>query len=688
MNNIIIRLINLRNFTGPGARAKFRKFSLREIYRKSPLRETFRKGTSILLLSLPLILLAQERIFYEHIKISQSTKSFEADLPNKGHFGMGVAAIGDLDGDGVTEIAASSPDEGKGTIRILFLEKDGSVKKYTVLGEKQGGFSGVITAGGQFGSKIAAAGDWNKDGNPDLWVGEPAAKVGPLIYGAVWLLLLNEDGTVKETHKYDGRSERLIGQIRSGYRFGADITSLGDLNGDGVGDVAVGTPMDPNKSTGEVWILLLNADGSIHRAQNLSLEGLRRGDEFGIAVEGIGDLDGDGIPDLAIGADRDDQAGVNQGAVYICFQNNDGSVKSYQKIVSNSAGFSGYLDSDDRMGISLAKIGDMNGDTIPDLAVGTYLDDDESKDKGAVYIMYLNRDGTVKDNHKISQTSRNFEGQLTGQYHWAWSIAALGDFNEDGRNDLLVSGFKDSDGGTEKGAFWMLFPADYPERLLEKGTWAEGAGTVSASDSARIYAQAKTAEDSARIDSMYDLSGFAPNNLIFVLDVSASMNRPTKLPVLKEAFTNLLPFMRPEDKISVITYSGKAAIQLSGVPASEQKKIIQTLEGLKSSGDTKPEKALKQAYEIAQTHYISNANNRIIFATDGGFDLRDVNKAISKLENDQIVLSVFYFGKLPAQKIGEMREIAVMGKGNSAHITSSTAIGALLREIKVIRLKE
>ena len=679
MNNTIVRTITLRNFTGPGVKAKFRKFSLRE---------KFLKGTLILLLYLPLLLPAQERIFYEHIKISQSTETLNTELPAKGRFGMGVAAIGDLDGDGVTEIAVSSPEEGTGGIRILFMEKDGTIKRHKMLGEKQGGFSGTLTPGGLFGSKIAAAGDWNKDGIPDLWVGEPAAKVGPLIYGAAWLLLLNEDGTVKKTHKFDGRTEGLIGQIRSGYRFGADISALGDLDGDGVGDVAVGTPMDPNKSTGEVWILLLNADGTVRLAHNLVLEGLRRGDEFGIAVEGIGDLNEDGIPDLAVGADRDDQEGVNQGALYICFLNNNGTVKSYQKIVSNSSGFSGYLDSDDRMGVSLAIIGDMNGDTIPDLAVGAYLDDDESKDKGAVYILFLNRDGTVKHNHKISQTSRNFEGKLTGQYHWAWSVAALGDLNEDGRNDLLVSGFKDPEGGTEKGAFWMLFPADYPERLLEKGTWAEGAGTISASDSARIYAQAKTAEDSARIDSMYDLSGFAPNNLIFVLDVSASMNRPTKLPVLKEAFTNLLPFMRPEDKISVITYSGKAAVQLSGVPASEQKKIIQTLEDLKSSGDTKPEKALRQAYDIAEAHYIPNANNRIIFATDGGFDMRDVNKAITKFANEEVVLSVFYFGKLPAQKIGEMREIANLGKGNSAHITSSSAIGALLREIKVISLKE
>ena len=218
MKNIIIDTISLRNFTGLRVRAAFRKFFPWKKFRK-----VFFTIICLQTISLP----AQERIFYEHIKISQSTESFDIDLPNKGRFGMGVAAMGDLDGDLVTEIAVSSPQEGKGVIRILFIEKDGTIKKQSILGENQGGFTGRITPGGLFGTKIAAAGDWDKDGYPDLWVGEPSAKVGPLIYGAVWLLLLNENGEVKKTLKFDGRTEGLIGQIRSGYRFGADIRSLG-----------------------------------------------------------------------------------------------------------------------------------------------------------------------------------------------------------------------------------------------------------------------------------------------------------------------------------------------------------------------------------------------------------------------------------------------------------------------------
>ena len=641
-----------------------------------------------LMLLLQATLLAQERIFYEHLKISASTESLQAELPEEGHFGKGVAAIGDLDGDLVTEIVAGAPDEDNGTLYVLFMNTDGTIKKQTKIGSGSPGFNAKLTPGGGFGSVLSAAGDWNKDGYPDLWVGEPYAKESVLEYGAVWLLLLGPEGEVRQTIHIGGRSKGLLGELKSGYRFGSDIAPIGDLNADGVEDVAIATPMDPDKASGTVWLLFLNEDGGIKSALEVKPEGLRTGDEYGIAVEALGDLNEDGIVDLAVGADRDDQSGLRQGAVYICFLSQKGKIKAYKKIVSKETGFSGYLDNDDRLGISLACPGDMNGDSIPDLAVGAYLDDDGGKDKGSVYMMYLNKDGTVIDNHKISESSRNFEGQFNLRYHWASALHALGDLNEDGRNDLLVSGEMDDTGGKGTGAVWMLFPGEFPARLLETGTWAEGAGTFSAADSARLFADAETAEDSAKIDSLYDLSGYAPNNLVFVLDVSASMNRPTKLPVLRKAFSNLLPYMRPEDKISVITYSGKAVTQLSGVPASEQEKILHTLENLRSAGETKPKKALKLAYELATFHFIPNANNRIIFGTDGGFDLEDVHKSLTKQVNQQVPLSVFYFGKLPDRIIGEMNMLAELGGGNAAHITSASAIGALLREIKTIRLKE
>ncbi|MEZ4776632.1 MAG: VWA domain-containing protein [Bacteroidia bacterium] len=631
-----------------------------------------------------------ERIFYEYIKLSSQTESLADILTSSVEFGRGLAAIGDLDGDNVSEIAVSAPNDEAGALWILFMDKEGNIKQKKKIAAGISGFTGNTTLAGGFGSRIEAAGDWDKDGIPDILVAEPRAKLGVLEYGAIWLLLLQADGSVKSHYFYSGRTPGIMGQLAKDQFFGSDVALLKDMDGDGIDEWAVGSAMDPEKGKGNVWIIFPDDKGEIKKTVIIETGSggfsgnLTRGDQFGISVESLGDLDQDGVADLAVGAMLDDEAGFNKGAVWMLFLNPDGSVKSHQKIISNQNGFSGYIDLDDRWGTSLALVGDMNGDTIPDLAVSAYSDDDGGKDRGAVYILYLKRDGTVLDNHKISETSRNFEGIFESKYQWALSVSPLGDLNEDGRNDLLVSGQNDSD---RKGSVWMLFPAAWPERLMRKGVWAEGAGTFSAEDSAMLYKGAKTAEDSARVDSSYDLSGYAPNNLIFLLDVSASMRKPNGLPLLQHAFTELLAYMRPEDKISVITYSGRPTVELSGVPASEQEKIAATINQLISSGETKPVRAVELAYEVARLHFIEGGNNRIIFATDGGFEIQVLDKPLEKLPTKDIPLSVFYFGKLPAFKIAEMNEIARRGFGNSAHITSGSVTQSLLQEVKQIRMK-
>ncbi|MEZ4827643.1 MAG: VWA domain-containing protein [Bacteroidia bacterium] len=648
---------------------------------------------SCLAISAPTMLYGQNegRIFYEYIKLSKETGSLTEvlTLPEAG-FGRGIAAIGDLDGNGTTEIAASAPGDGAGSLWILFMEKEGTIlRKQKIYGGMEG-FAATPTPGGGFGSRIEPAGDWDGDSVPDILVTEPKARLGVIEYGAIWLILLKKDGTVKNHYFFSGRTPGIMGQLPKDQLFGSDIALLSDMDGDGVKEWAVGCAMDPEKGKGNVWILFPDKNGNIKK--NIIIEtgsggfsgNLTRGDQFGIAVESLGDLDQDGTIDLAVGAMLDDEAGFNKGAVWILFLNPEGSVKQHQKIISNHNGFSGYIDLDDRFGTSLALVGDMNGDTIPDLAVSAYSDDDGGKDKGGIYVMYMKRDGTVLDNHKISETSRNFEGIFEAKYQWALSISPLGDLNEDGRNDLLAGGQNDSG---SRGAVWMLFPAAWPERLMRRGVWAEGAGTFSAEDSAMLYKGARTAEDSARVDSTYDLSGYAPNNLVFLLDVSASMRKPTGLPLLQQAFTELLAYMRPEDKISVITYSGKPAVELSGVPASEQEKIATTINQLVSSGETRPVRAVELAYEIARLHFIEGGNNRIIFATDGGFEQQVLDKPLEKLPSQEIPLSVFYFGKLPGFKIDQMNEIARKGFGNSAHITSGSVNQSLLNEVKQIRIK-
>ncbi|MCH8881337.1 MAG: FG-GAP repeat protein, partial [Planctomycetes bacterium] len=112
-------------------------------------------------------------------------------------------------------------------------------------------------------------------------------------------------------------------------------------------------------------------------------------DEFGTEVASLGDLDGDGVGDLAVGARLDDDGGggsnANRGAVWVLFLEQDGTVKSHQKISSAEGGFTGILDDGDFFGSSATSLGDLDGDGVGDLAVGACRDDDGGSSHGAVW---------------------------------------------------------------------------------------------------------------------------------------------------------------------------------------------------------------------------------------------------------------------------------------------------------------
>ncbi|MEM7368510.1 MAG: VWA domain-containing protein [Bacteroidota bacterium] len=183
----------------------------------------------------------------------------------------------------------------------------------------------------------------------------------------------------------------------------------------------------------------------------------------------------------------------------------------------------------------------------------------------------------------------------------------------------------------------------------------------------------------------YTFDYVAENNLTLLLDVSASMRKPEKLPLLKDALAKLLKHMRAEDQISVIVYSGEARVILNGISAMREEQIMDAISGLRSSGATRGKAALRKAYRLAETNFISGGNNRIIMATDGYFDIPDLYGIASKNSRKDINLSVFSFGKLPENKISELAELASKGKGNYARITRDNIDFALLKEAKAVQ---
>ncbi|MCZ6851907.1 MAG: hypothetical protein O7F17_09720 [Planctomycetota bacterium] len=407
-------------------------------------------------------------------KISDTQGGFTGTLGSFDVFGHSVTSLGDLNGDGVGDMAVGAPDDddggfNRGAVWVLFLNTDGTVKSHQKISDTQGGFTGLLDNGDRFGVSVASLGDLDGDGVGDLAVGADRDGDGGVDRGAVWVLLLHSDGTVKAHQKISSTQGGFTGTLDDADRFGISVAALGDFDGDDLEDLAVGAVLDDDggNARGAVWVLLLNADGTVKAHQKISdTQGgftgtLDDADEFGFAVASIGDLDGDRVGDLAVGAVNDDDGGkgesANRGAVWILFLNTDATVKSHQKISDTQGGFTGVLDDIDWFGRSVALLPDLDADGVADLAIGAPHDDDAGPNRGAVWVLLVNSDGTVKTHQKISATNGGFTGILDSDDRFGRSLASLGDLDGDGVGDLAVGAPDDDDGGSNRGAVWVLF---------------------------------------------------------------------------------------------------------------------------------------------------------------------------------------------------------------------------------------
>ncbi len=299
--------------------------------------------------------------------------------------------------------------------RAFGVAVSGAVAYVAASGLQVIGFTGTLDDDDLFGRSVASLGDLDGDGVGDLAVGAIFDADRGSQPGAVWVLLLNTNGTVKSHQKISATEGGFKGKLNDENEFGSSVASLGDLDGDGVSDLAVGARHDDHGTTGvgAVWILFLNPDGTVKSHQKIrNTEGGFTGtgghDDFGVSVASLGDLDGDGVSDLAVGAWHDRDGGHRRGAVWVLFLNTDGTVKAQQKISDTKGGFTGALDDGDEFGSSVASLGDLDGDGVGDVAVGAPDDDNGGENRGAVWILFLNPDGTVKLHQKISDTEGGF----------------------------------------------------------------------------------------------------------------------------------------------------------------------------------------------------------------------------------------------------------------------------------------
>lgn len=164
----------------------------------------------------------------------------------------------------------------------------------------------------------------------------------------------------------------------------------------------------------------------------------------------------------------------------------------------------------------------------------------------------------------------------------------------------------------------------------------------------------------------------APGNFVFLIDVSGSMDLPNRLPLLKTSFQSLVKNLRDKDTISIITYGGSVGTWLPPTSGAEKQKIIKAIEELNAAGDTPGEAALRAAYKLAKTSFITGGNNRIILATDGDFNVgltteKELEELITKERKSGIYLTCLGVG-MGNYKDSKIEALAKRGNGNFAYL--------------------
>ncbi|MEZ7901353.1 MAG: VWA domain-containing protein [Flavobacteriales bacterium] len=177
---------------------------------------------------------------------------------------------------------------------------------------------------------------------------------------------------------------------------------------------------------------------------------------------------------------------------------------------------------------------------------------------------------------------------------------------------------------------------------------------------------------------------YKSNNIVFLLDVSTSMNKEGKLDLLKASLIEMVNGLRPEDRITLISYSTFSKVILDGTSGSEKELLIQKIQAIRAQGVTAGGDGMKLAYKQAKRNYIEGGNNQVIMATDGKFNRGATNLDRLVTKNFQRGIGITVLGiKNKPENAEEMQSIANLGGGNYLVIESyEDSKQLLINEIK------
>jgi Ca2+-binding RTX toxin-like protein len=380
--------------------------------------------------------------------------------------GFSVSGAGDVNGDDLDDliVGAIGANNFAGQGYVVFGSPGGFPASLDLVDlDGSNGFTlNGINTGDNLGHSVSGTGDINGDGIDDLIVGANRAEPNGPYSGQSYVVFgsSEEFPANLELTDLDGTNGFALNGINKYDFSGISVSGAGDINGDGFDDLIIGAYSNQSyvvfgSSEGfPASLELADLDGT----NGFALNGVTQGDISGESVSGAGDINGDGIDDLIVGASGADPNGIyNAGQSYVVFGSSEGFPASLELAdLDGSNGFAlNGINEDDRLGLSVSGTGDINGDGFDDLIVGAPYADPA----GQSYVVF----GSSEE-FPASLELADLDGSngfaLNGSFldRSGYSVSGAGDINRDGFDDLIVGAFAaDPNGINNAGQSYVVF---------------------------------------------------------------------------------------------------------------------------------------------------------------------------------------------------------------------------------------